>query len=54
VQVGTVHSWLGRFRGGKKAEKRKEPVAVEVKVPVRLTTADIADALLKRVVEAWF
>ena len=28
------------------------PVAVEVKVPVRLTTADIADALLKRVVEA--
>ena len=52
VPVGTVNSWLGRFRKGKKAEKRRVPVAVEVKVPVRLTTADIADALLKRVVEA--
>lgn len=52
VSVGTVNSWLGRFKGGKKAEKRKEPVAVAVKVPVRLTAADIADALLKRVVEA--
>ncbi|MBA7588540.1 hypothetical protein ES708_30599 [subsurface metagenome] len=46
-----MYSWLIRFKKGKKAEKRMAPVAVEVKVPVRLTTADIADALLKRVVE---
>jgi len=52
VPLGTAYAWLGRFKRGKKAEKRMAPVAVEVKVPVRLTTADIADALLKRVVEA--
>ena len=52
VATGTLNSWLNRFRKGKKTEKRKAPVAVEVKVPVRLTAADIADALLNRVVEA--
>jgi len=55
VQVGTVNSWLARFKGGKKKEKeekRAAPVAVAMQVPVRLTAADIADSLLKRVVEA--
>ena len=51
MPIGTLSSWLNRFR--KKTEKGKPPVVAEKgEVPAGLTSADIADALLKRVVEA--